>query len=1037
MNKYGSVLLALCLLLAFAAGDSATAATTGKMTGTVRDAASGEPLPGVNVVLEGMNRGATTDTEGIYLILAVDPGEYTIKASMVGFAAATKSDVRVVADYTSTVDFTLKEATLEMSEVVVVATRPAVEPDKTTSKHVITLAEIEAVPMVRSSTDLISLQPGMALDGANKIRGSEPDGALGTVVGYYIDGIDVGRGGFSDVNTSAIQEVAVLTGGMNAEFGNALAGVVTLVTREGQQGYSGKLEYQLTPPGKRHWTENYYENSFHKDKIKWNDPDWVNETYADNDHPGPDGVFNTADDDDKVHTKTDYTGHAGHRVEANLSGPLVETLSFFASTAYGKGGRTFPSAEPTDMFNTRNLATLTFRPSGNLKVKVGGLYESHKDYYSVVSSGDGSAWEGSIKGTGASGRNVFLPENWAASGKRKYTDDMFHLTLTHSLGAKTYYEARIYTVGSKADCYDYPDDTEPIITDKGGWFYLPRKIMAYNDSYLRRYGLKFDFTSQISRSHLMQAGFEVKRHNYWFTYYREGTQPGYRVLQFAGKDYELGKAETPWDASLYLQDKLEYRGLVVNAGLRWDYFNYGRPWRQVVGIEISPMYSKFTHRQNELGHMESGTPTFTSLSPRVGISHPINEKLAAHYFIGRFHTILPMNEMFQMSYATQDPDRDVNGNGAIDPTEQWNAMDALTSFGLGGGRHATEGLHPEQSTSVEMGVDWNFVPDYTTSITAHYRLDEGLYGTNCIIYWKGPKKDTSQIGVLRNAWWTSARGIELSLNKAFSHNFSFQLAYDLSWEHGIGYSPARPHYGLYESNWYLIPDANFIASEHYWYQYAAQADGSETPVPLTPAEVVSLGEAADGILAHWRDDMAGTPYAEGYYSDPRQVNSAGLWVVGTSVGSEGAPRLHGRRNQLSLQFFYATPMDYGPRLGRIHPFGGLKMSTVYRVFSGNPFEYTPPDGPSEWQFESPSMRTDLHLQKDFPKLGGIRPALFVEVTNLFNEKNDEENDFQFVQYGMKGSTPDSPDYLNYGDTGEWSRYRWDPRLIQVGLTLSF
>ena len=180
MRKFGSVFLALALLIAFSAGNSAFAATTGKVTGIVRDAASGEPLPGVNVVFEGTNRGATSDVEGLYVILAVDPGLYPLSASMVGFSKETKQDVKVIADYTTTVDFSLREATLEMAEVVVVAERPAVEPDKTTSKHVVTVAEIEAVPMVRSSTSLISIQPGMALDGRNSIRGSEIRGELST-----------------------------------------------------------------------------------------------------------------------------------------------------------------------------------------------------------------------------------------------------------------------------------------------------------------------------------------------------------------------------------------------------------------------------------------------------------------------------------------------------------------------------------------------------------------------------------------------------------------------------------------------------------------------------------------------------------------------------------------------------------------------------------------------------------------------------------------------------------------------------------------
>jgi hypothetical protein len=995
------------------------AATTGKITGTVRDASTGEALPGANIVIQGMRRGASTDAEGQYLILAVEPGNYVLQASIVGYTTETRSEVRVIADYTTTVDFVLKEGSVVMAEMVVVADRPPVEPDKTTSKYVVTAEDVQAVPMVRSSTELVSLQPGMALDGGDRIRGSE-EGAVGRVVGYYVDGIEVTRDGFSNVNTSAIQEVSVLTGGMNAEFGNALAGVVTLVTKDGSSSFSGMGEYRFTPKGKRHWAENLYDNPVHKNRMKWNDPDWVNER---------DPVTG-----ELIHVRSDYTEHTGHRAEGNLSGPLTNGSSFFVSTTYNKSPSRLPSAAPTSPFNTRNVGNLTFRPQQSVKVKVGGLLDRSDEFYTRDPD-----WQGSIKTMGQddlNGRNIFLPENWAASGKRKITDSMVYLNFTHSLGVKSYYDARIYMVGSRVDPYDVPDATEPIRADASGWFYLPRKILAYEESSDKRLGLKLDYTSQVTRSHLLQAGIEAVRHDYWYTSYFDGAAAGTRVLTVVGEDYNLGQGVHPFELRTYVQDKLEYGGLIVNAGLRWDYFNYGRPWRQAPGIEISPMYTKFTYRQYELDHMESGSPTFQSFSPRVGISHPITAGLAAHYFIGRFHTIPPMYELFGQSYGSQSPDRDVNGNKTIDPTEKWNALDAVSSFNLGGGRHATEGLHPERTTNVEMGVDWNFVADYTTSLTAFYRLDEGLYGTNNIIYWICPKVTTSQIGVLRNAYWSSSRGLEVSLRKAFSDNFSFRVGYNLEWQHGIGYGGSSPHYGLYEGNWYLIPDSSYVASEHYWYKYAAQPDGSEVPVALTPAEVVSLGAAANRILEEWQRKK-GTPAATGIYSEAKKINEKGLWVVGSSYGANPAPRNFGRSSQLSVQFAYATRPDYGPLWGRFRPFGGLKVSSVYRMISGTPFQYTPPEGPAEWRKQSPAMRTDVHVQKGFRSAGALKPSLFVEITNLFNEKNSSADNFQFVQYGLKEPAPDSPDYLTYGDTGAWSRYRWDPRLIEAGLLLEF
>ena len=352
--------LILGFILLLLMGTSAMATTAGKITGVITDAATGESLPGANVALEGTRKGATTDAEGRYLILAVDPGMYTLTATMVGYGTEKKEAVQVIVDYTSTVNFALKEASLELAELVVVAERPPVEPDKTTSKYVVSSADIQAVPQVRSTSQLIALQPGMALDGTNRIRGSTTRSQTGTQVGYYIDGIEVDRSLLTGVNTTAIQELSVLTGGMNAEFGNAGAGIVSLVTREGRGDFSGRVEYKFTPAGKRHWGRDVYESPGFEDNVQWDNPDWVNETYMD---PGPDRVMGTSDDVERMaHERIDYTDKIGHRLEGTLGGPLTRDLSYFASVSYARSPARFPAAEQVSDDPPRMQATLTYRP---------------------------------------------------------------------------------------------------------------------------------------------------------------------------------------------------------------------------------------------------------------------------------------------------------------------------------------------------------------------------------------------------------------------------------------------------------------------------------------------------------------------------------------------------------------------------------------------------------------------------------------------------------------------------------------------------
>ena len=120
------------------------AGSTGKINGVVRDAEGGV-LPGVNVVLTGTRQGATTDADGYYFILNVDPGSHVLAASLVGFTTERQQGVLVRADFTTKADFSLNEAAIELGEMVVVAERAAVEPDKTMRLYIVGAEDIQNV----------------------------------------------------------------------------------------------------------------------------------------------------------------------------------------------------------------------------------------------------------------------------------------------------------------------------------------------------------------------------------------------------------------------------------------------------------------------------------------------------------------------------------------------------------------------------------------------------------------------------------------------------------------------------------------------------------------------------------------------------------------------------------------------------------------------------------------------------------------------------------------------------------------------------
>lgn len=232
------VLLGLCAL--------SFAGTTGKITGLVTDVNSGEPLPTVNLVIEGTNLGGTTDLDGRYFILSVPAGIYTLRATMVGYRDYTVKNVQVQSDLTTRMDIKMEPTILEAGEeVVVVATKPLIEKDVTASRMT-TSAEALSLMPVDEMTQVLSLTAGaVEEDGNLHIRGGR-----NREVAYLIDGavvMDPLTGAFDgDVPEMALEEISVQTGGFGAEYGSAQSGIVNLVLKEGGPSYNGALRVKTS-----------------------------------------------------------------------------------------------------------------------------------------------------------------------------------------------------------------------------------------------------------------------------------------------------------------------------------------------------------------------------------------------------------------------------------------------------------------------------------------------------------------------------------------------------------------------------------------------------------------------------------------------------------------------------------------------------------------------------------------------------------------------------------------------------------------------
>ena len=244
-------LLSLVLLLPL----SLASAQTGKIAGTVTDAASGEPLPGVNVIIEGTTQGATTNVEGFYNILNVSPGEYTLRASFVGYADQVVQGVDVNIDLTAEVDIALQEQAFGLDEVTVVAEAPIIQRDLSGSQRNISSEEIIQGRYQRIN-DVLRAQVSVGATGAYNDR-PEIRGANLEASKFIVDGVDqndaLTNRPYTSVNLDAVEEVQVLTGGFSAEYGDLQSGVVNVVTKSGGEQYSGSFNLQYSAPGLKHF----------------------------------------------------------------------------------------------------------------------------------------------------------------------------------------------------------------------------------------------------------------------------------------------------------------------------------------------------------------------------------------------------------------------------------------------------------------------------------------------------------------------------------------------------------------------------------------------------------------------------------------------------------------------------------------------------------------------------------------------------------------------------------------------------------------
>jgi len=243
---------------------------TGKISGKIFDDATGEPLIGVNVILKGTTLGSATNNDGYYAILNVTGGKYTVVVTMIGYKTVEITNVVVLTDHTRKIDVKMETAAVEGEEVTIIAKRPIIVRDETATTTTVLAEDIRDMP-VNSYIDILNNVAGVIESESGVDQGIHIRGGRSNEIAYLVDGVmvkDAIYGGMgTDVSRAAISELSIITGGFNAEYGEAMSGVVNILTKEGTQNFNASLRVVTDQVGSiinkpmSDWNTDRYEGS--------------------------------------------------------------------------------------------------------------------------------------------------------------------------------------------------------------------------------------------------------------------------------------------------------------------------------------------------------------------------------------------------------------------------------------------------------------------------------------------------------------------------------------------------------------------------------------------------------------------------------------------------------------------------------------------------------------------------------------------------------------------------------------------------------
>lgn len=718
----------------------------GNISGTVYDS-SGAPLPDVNVKIKGSYKGTASDIDGKYSLTGISEGEYIVEVSAIGFKTVEYTGIKVSSGETTSLDLKLNTTSFTVGEeILVVGERPLLDIEQTESKHIMTAKDIES-KIVQNIIDVVTLQPGVIKqDDALYIRGGRSDDNS-----YLLDGVSVqdplaGTGFGLQLSAQALEEVEVITGGYNAEYGQATSGVVNVKTKDGAYDkYNVNLTYKRDNLGFNKESKWSFNSDMFEANLSGPEPftKYLLKNLLKIKLPGEITFFGNF----MMNINDGFTSIPG-LFDENNPGYKAKQLnsSIFEGTRFA----------PRQNNNWYWLGKMTWKLRENMKI-------AYSYNQSVAINQNSQSLQTNLEYVEPDpGYQYNFQEILDNANTYTHLNIFHNINWEHAVGSKTLYEIkltkyftqlRVDANGLNWDQYTEPldiikppfvyyptgDTNNPYGIVPGDGFYDIGNAMTWHDHYVEEYRFKGDLSHTFNPKNRFKAGIEM----------------GFQEMQLIdiyrpwvgtfGLNNDVYKVYPAFGA-LYAQDKVTYKGMILNFGLRFDYWFPGK----LVDDAINNPNSVTIPEQVKKDYMEDtynlgGRRWKGRLSPRVGISHPVTDNQTLFFSYGHFSK-RPKPQFVYAKIANV------------------NSKSSFQKFG-------NPNLNPETTVSYELGLRNQFTSDDVLTITAYYK-DIYDYVATVSAKITDPRFAGQSFITYVNQDYTKSRGIELDYKKRIGKWFN-------------------------------------------------------------------------------------------------------------------------------------------------------------------------------------------------------------------------------------------------------------------------